>query len=195
VALPCCGKLRFGGSESQDDVINALRAENHDLKSQVAAKDGRIRELESKVAGPIDLNALRALPVVASIGIDRLSGWEAKRSPEAKPSAVVYLRTLDGDERFVQVAGSVQVRITASGTGATLAEASYTPDQVRAAFRSGFTGTFYVFRVPAPASLAEGFTIEVSLSDAVTGKAHAATRTVAPGESVKRPALSGKQGV
>lgn len=198
LVLPACGKLRFGGTKSQDDVINALRAENHALKKDVAAKDGRIAELEGKVTGPLNAGALRALPTVATMEIDRLSGMEPARN-RAAGSVVIYLKTLDGLGRFVQVTGEVDVQVSLDGesgsTGRVITR-SYTPEEVRAAFRSGFMGTFYVFRLPfdGPAAANPRSTISVVLQDAVTGKSHTATRQVGDAQTAERPATTGKQG-
>ncbi|HEX2837925.1 MAG TPA: hypothetical protein VHN77_07345 [Phycisphaerales bacterium] len=196
--LPGCGKLRFGGTQSQDEVINALRAENHALKKDVAVKNSRIAELEAKVTGPINADALKALPTVATVEIDRLSGVDAARDGTAG-KVVVYVKTLDGLGRFVQATGDVDIEIKQEGgptPSTAVAKQTFSPEQVRAAFRSGFTGTFYVFRLPTsgPINTAAGLIMDVTLRDDVTGKVHTASRRIGEAQSAERPTTTGKQG-
>lgn len=198
LVLPACGKLRFGGTKSQDDVINTLRAENHALKKDAAAKDGRIAELEAKVTGPISMEALKALPTVATVEIDRLSGVESVRDGPAA-TVVVYVRTLDGLGRFVQATGTVSVDIKqedGAGRSTVVAEQAFSPEELRAAFRSGFTGTFYVFRLRAngPINARAALVMNVTLQDAVTGTVHTASRRTGEAQSAERPTTTGKQG-
>lgn len=197
-AVSSCGKLRYGGTQSQDDVINALRAENHILKDQLATRDKQVAELEAKVAGPLSADALAALPAVASLEIDRLSSIEPTRTDPSRSMVVVYLRTLDGGGHFIQATGTVQVGISQEGGPILVLSTvthTFSPKDLRAAFRTGFTGTFYVLRIPfdRPIDRDLGLILDVTLLDAVTGKTHTARRRI--GDAPERPIPAGKQGV
>ncbi|MFO0830648.1 MAG: hypothetical protein U0637_02280 [Phycisphaerales bacterium] len=196
--IPSCGKLRYGGSLSQDQALAALRAENHSLRDQLAARDRQITELQAKVTGPLDPAALRAIAATASIEVDAFSAVEP--GPH-DPSVVLYLRTLDGRGRFVQATGSLTVTLECQGGPTTLSTTqvhSFSPQQVQDAYRSSFMGTYYLVRIPFPAPVDKelGLIAKVSFQDAVTGAQLTAQRQLFPRKkATERPGPNGKQGV
>ena len=97
VLLPACGNLRYGGSKSQDDALNALRAENHALKDQVAAKDKRIAELTSAAAAQSTPAAevLAATPRPVTLVMDSFSGVYVE-----KGDAVVELKLVRSEGKW-----------------------------------------------------------------------------------------------
>ena len=191
-----------------------LRLENQSLKSQVESLSAINAELAAKLnessaarLAPMDADVLAALPRVASIEFDTLTGFFPGDRAKPATSVHVFVRPLDGRRRFVQAVGTFAVEAmivpeevgTDDGTMGTATEASprvqlvrrLTPGEVREAYRSGLTGTHYEIELPLDAPLKErGATILVraEFTDAVTGTVHKAEKLV------KVPAAKAKPG-
>lgn len=154
-----------------------LTPNEHDpLRREIAAKDEEIRALKAQV-GELQTELATArgstapavdTPAIAGIRIGRQTGID----PDHPEILRVWLEPFDGRQRFIQFAGTVT--ITADwAEGGGHAEASFTPAQVRDAWRNGFLGAAYAFAVPLapdasrPRHGAEG--LEVSVRVAITG--------------------------
>ena len=147
------------------------------------------------------------MPRIASIEIDMLSGPVADSQTPAgsdgRRTVAIYVRPLDGRGRFLQATGTLNVEIArleslggaAGGTPAAgdsassadaparvLTRATLQPLALREAYRSGFTGTYYVVELSVPAAdLAPPgqLLLRATLEDAVGLSRHDASRVVA----------------
>lgn len=168
---------RIGGSDSTEDVLNQLRAENAELQKQVETLTQERAELQAKVgtskeaSRTLTTQEMAALPRCSSISIDSLSGI-APRTGQLD----FYVKTIDGKHQFVQVVGNMSLRIL-KGTELVF-EKKLNPIELRDAFRSNFSGTYYLIdageRLPADV---QGATFEVKFEDALTGTSHSASGT------------------
>lgn len=180
---------RSGSYENEND---RLRGQVLDLEDDAADLRHRVGELEAQLAAanavPEDVDpAVRAnTPRVATLEISRLSHvrWD-----EADPTAatlVLYVEPADGRGRFLQVAGRLAVNVAvlpAGGAARTIGSAALGPAELRAAYRSGFTGTHYTVEIPIeiPNDIDPGVdTCEVRAvyTDGWTGQERAATASV-----------------
>lgn len=165
---------RIGGSDSTEEVLNQLRAENAELQKQVKTLTQERAELQAKVgtskeaARTLTTQEMAALPRCSSISIDSLSGI-APRTGKLD----FYVKTIDGKHQFVQVVGNLSLRI-AKGSE-TIFEKKLNPIELRDAFQSNLSGTYYLVdagkRLPADV---QGATFEVKFEDALTGTSHVA---------------------
>ena len=163
---------RIGGEDSTDKVLNQLRAENAQLQKKLDVLTQERSELLAKMVFPKDTThslsdeELAALPRCAAITIDSLSGI-APRTQRLD----FYIKTLDGTNQFVPVVGTMLLRIS-RGTEIVF-EKKVSPTELRAAFRSGFTGTYYLFEAgKRDAAELQNAIFELSFDDALTGLKH-----------------------
>lgn len=189
------------GGESAGDV---LRKQNMELQKQVAQLEKDTNELRAKLAelaggaGVKNTEVTEATPRVAAIEIDFLSGPTADSSAPAQSNGqrtvAVYIKPLDGRGRFLQATGTMQVEVsrltTLPALGETskpdsparlLAARSLTPLQLRDAYRTGFTGTYYVVELGVPdTELAPPgqLLLRARFHDAITGADFEASRIV-----------------
>lgn len=198
--LPACGNLRYGGSKSQDDALNALRAENHALKDQLAAKDKRIAELTSAAATVNTTTAadvLAATPRPATLIVDSFSGVYVEKGDAV---ARFYIQPRDGRDNPMQVTGSMHVEVLvtdATGKASPLAERTLAPSALRDAYRDSFIGTYYRVDVPvgsAAIKAGAAYTLRATFTDATSTLTLTAERA-GPAKSSERPSPTGKQGV
>lgn len=184
-ALVGC-RVGGGGIEAEND---RLRRERHDLGERLAALEADRQELLAKVhelnrtrEAALSPDVLDALPRIAGIEIDALSGLLPAEPGRDADSVAVYVRTLDGRRRFTQAVGTLVVRVellppvsqSEPGRSSTL---TLSPGQVREAYRSGLTGTHYTVELPlaVPASDRRGtLVVRAELADALTGAVHKA---------------------
>lgn len=152
-------QARIGAKKKLEAVADRLRAENAVLRAQGAEQEREIAELHAKLdalagAGPT-AQLLSALPTVATLKIDRLSGyWPAKGETPAR--IVVFVRPLDGRGRFTQVLGELTVSVWEDVEGAATAPPERSPnwmvtvgvEELRERYRSGILGTHYVVEFP-----------------------------------------------
>ncbi|NUQ69119.1 MAG: hypothetical protein HUU18_12695 [Phycisphaerales bacterium] len=182
----------LGGSGKAGDEFDRLRRENRRLTDETAALRAERDELKAKLneaarGGPLPLEVVDALPRCASIEIGRFSGF-TPGGRAAPTGLVVYVEPLDGQRRFVPVAGELSItarllpRAGEAGEGRELSRVTLTPRALREAYRSGMGGTHYT--IEAPLTLDAGtpaggtLVIQAELRDAVTGQTHRATRAV-----------------
>lgn len=195
------GVLLAGGGCASKGRISAendrLRRENREQKDRITALEGEIAELKVKLAeryrpeAHLTPDHLEALPRVTKIEIGRLSGLLPTRGDEAT-SGVIYLVPLDGRGRFTQFTGGVVAEVlvlprVAGGDEPQprrVARRSYTPAELRDAYRSGLTGTHYTLELPfetplvRPAGETLSVVLRVEAEDGLTGQRHVAERFV-----------------
>src|SRR6185436_11190168 len=91
------------------------------------------------------------IPHVTGIEIGRLSFAHDSDGDGRNDALTIYLNPTDGRGRFTQMVGPVSISaasVPAHADASTIGRASFTPAQVRDAYRSALTGTHYVFEVP-----------------------------------------------
>ncbi|MBI1372837.1 MAG: hypothetical protein GC159_08765 [Phycisphaera sp.] len=178
-----------GGKVSAEN--DRLRAENMDLKDanakltqQVAGLEVRVTQLKNEIAGKsAPLPEGVDVPVCATVGIGSYSGGFDSNGDSVDDSVRVYLETLDGKSRFIQVIGDAKMSVAvtpAQGDAKTVGSVSFDARAFDEAYRSGLTGTHYTLVCPVsgvPAGTTE-VTVSVSFHDAQTGKTHEAKQLV-----------------
>lgn len=178
----------MGGGSSASAENDRLRRERLELQARVADLEAQRDELRAKLAeagrgGPLPPEALEALPRIASVEIDALSG--ARPAGQAGPitGVEVALRPLDGRRRFVQAVGTLVVEADllppagVSDAPRRVLSRTLGPAELREAYRSGIAGTRYSVELPAepPITARSGtLVVRVELRDALTGESHRA---------------------
>ncbi|MBX3380544.1 MAG: hypothetical protein KF805_10650 [Phycisphaeraceae bacterium] len=194
---------RTGGESSGD----MLRKQNMELQSQVAQLQKDASELRAKISelmggasaasGATSTQIAEATPRVASIEIDFLSGPTADSSAppqsDRNRTVAVYIKPLDGRGRFIQATGTLTVEVSrlasliqddqsaSTAPARLLGSKSLEPLQLRDAYRSGFTGTYYMVELPVPAAELQPpgqILLRARFSDAITGASFEASRIV-----------------
>jgi len=179
-----------GGSRSASSENDRLRREVLDLNSRIQSLEREREELRVKAAGlvahpsgPLAPEALEALPLCTSISISSLSGLRAVDS--GKTLAFMF-EPRDGKDRFTQVVGSATFSaafLPASGNSeaAPVQTARLSPRELRDAYRSGITGTYYEVLIPVPpghTSSGGSISLRIDLADAVTGRTITAEKLI-----------------
>jgi len=192
-------------------VNDALRAENQSLRDRIAELQLEVDELKSRVAQhdraasaatpgsgasatggpgavvPLDREADEAMPRVAGVQIDSASELvRESNGPDAPVTLRLWVKPRDGRGRFHQMVGRLTVGavvIRAGQPPLTLDTASFSPLQIRDAWRSGFMGSHYAFAIPLaiPAEVRnDPVTISIRFDDALTGRSFEDQARVAP---------------
>jgi len=136
-----------------------LRDENRSLREANAELTARAQELETRLATVeaerskegIDPEVVANTPAVRRLDLKSGSVVEALPGQPGRGIARVWLEPVDGQGRFVQVTGWLEVAITAlpaSGPAISIGSVRLGPAAVREAYRSGFMGTHYTVEVP-----------------------------------------------
>lgn len=172
------GGCRIAAPTAADDV----RRENAALKERVSQLEARTSELEAKLAAKA-ANAeaaeiAKATPAIAGIEIDRFTGF-GLTDPAGKPRRVTaYVKPYDGRRRFVQAVGTLLVEARAKD-GIAIASRSLSIADVREAYRSQVTGTYYAIEIDVPENrVGEVASVRAVLHDLLTGARHKATREI-----------------
>ena len=118
------------GPRNYENENDALRATVLELRTQVedltAERDELLSKLRETEAKPLEPQALEALPRVAGIRLDPLTGVDDDDTSPGMDRLIAYVEPFDGRRRFVQVAGSPPPSPTA-----TTSPASTTPSRSR----------------------------------------------------------------
>lgn len=159
---------------------DATRQENAALKERVALLEARTSELEAKLSAKAPsadaAEIAKATPVIAGIEIDRFTGL-GMADPEGKSRRVtVYVKPFDGRRRFVQAVGTLLIEARAKD-GSAIATRSLSIAELREAYRSQISGTYYDAEIEVPDGRAgEVASVRAVLHDLLTGARHEATR-------------------
>lgn len=166
VAILSLAALVFAGCRGtalKPTPADRLREQVQSLEIEVDRLSMRNRELESALAEAtmaapkhsIDPEAAAAQAHLARIGIGSASVIRiAVNDPSLATSPgtlTVYLEPMDGRGRFLQVTGRVSIQasmLVEGGDPIRIGERSFSPGDVRDAWRSGFMGTHYTFEMP-----------------------------------------------
>ncbi|MGA0174602.1 MAG: hypothetical protein ACO38V_01335 [Phycisphaerales bacterium] len=142
---------------------DALREQVQSLEIEVDRLSMRNKELEAALARTlsaapphsIDAEALAVQPHLARLGVGSASGIRvaapSKDGSTIPANLTIYVEPVDGRGRFLQVTGRISIQASMPIEGAEpirLGERSFSPAEVRDAWRGGFMGTHYTFEVP-----------------------------------------------
>jgi len=176
-----CGASRVGRENDR------LRRQVHEREQEMAALEGRNRELSSELAaasaapGSLPEEIRANTPHVARITIGGL-GHVRESAEGGTHTLVLYITPEDGLGRFVQLVGrlSVNAAVLPAGEPArTVGEITLEPAELRAAYRSGFFGTHYTAEVPlADTAGALACDVRVFYTDGRTGESLEASGSV-----------------
>lgn len=176
VVLGTLAGCRIAAPTAADDV----RRENAALKERVSLLEARTSELEAKLAAKA-ANAdaaeiAKATPAVAGIEIDWYSGF-SQPDPAGKPRRfIVYVKPFDGRKRFVQAVGTLLIEARAKD-GTVIASRSLSVAELREAYQSQVTGTYYAVEAEVPENrVGDVVSVRAVLHDLLTGARHEATR-------------------
>ncbi len=182
--LPGC-KNRELSSQADDLRRRVLELENENKAHRLREAELRA-ELEREAARPDELPAeIRAnMPRVAAISLNRLSHARDTDDDGRRESLMLYIEPKDGRGRFVQMVGHLSVHallVPPDDDAMTLARVRLAPEALRAAYRSGVTGTHYL--VELALELPDGESIDsclvrVQFDDGLTGRTHETERTI-----------------
>ena len=196
--LSACSSARISKENDR------LREENQSLKVQVetlsatnAELNAKLRELAEKPSAPMDADALAALPRVASIEIANLTGFYPGDREKPATAIHIYLRPLDGRQRFTQAVAAeaflftdtVAIEEQSAATPRVQLSRRLSPIDVRDAYRSGLTGTHYEIDLPLDAPLKDrnlSILVRAEFTDALTGVTHKVEKLVKPPTPTKK---------
>jgi len=137
---------------SSDDSVRErearLKEENRTLKLDNEGLRARLAETEKELS-PEEIELEEATPRLADVRIDSSSVVEP--DPDGGYELVLRLDPSDDRSRFLQVVGSLVVRVVAvpeEGAPIPLAAVQFDPLEVREGWRGGVMGSSYVFDIP-----------------------------------------------
>lgn len=179
--LPACSR----GPRNFTNENDRLRAENmqlertvEDLRDTLARRDGELGALRQQQEDAQPLPGVTP-PTLAQLKLDRYSGPVDTDDDGVDDLVRVYLKPLDQDGRVIPIAGKATLTLVkvADGAETSLMERTeFDAEQVRAAYRTGLTGTHYTLESelgdtwpgPGPSML----TVSLLFVDAATGAEH-----------------------
>lgn len=196
--LAGCGSLRLGGERSVSEENDRLRALVHEQRERIRALEGERDELKVKLAAAnqargeaLPQEVVDALPAVTAVRISMLSGLEPVDATRPATGVSVTFEPLDGRSRVTQAVGTVSIEAYLMPEGAgeprKIAQAKLSPGELRDAYRSNLTGTYYTVTLPLAEPMERrgatpGLLIRLEFADALTGQVHRAERLL-PGRS------------
>lgn len=194
--------ISAGGCGSNNGaLIDSLRRNVLTLENNVRDLEMANAELRAEIArlsrtdDPSIAELREFIPRVVAISIDRLSHAVDTTSDGRADRLVVYLTPVDGRSRFVPMVGEITVSVldvSTDGQPRTLGRTDLGPGDIRDAYRSGITGTYYRFDVPIETPLDDAAPLSVIIraefNDGITGLTHIADRTVDLAHVRRRPA-------
>lgn len=179
--LPGCS----AGPRNFENENDRLRKENLELRSRVDELELRVQQriqqlqaMEQKTAATrpaLQGVNLRDLPQAVSASFDRYTGPIDTNADLVDDTLRVYVKVTDQQGRFIPVTAQATLQAVAIQPGnppAVLVDKTFTPAQVDASYRTGFTGTHYTFEAPLPTNLPaelKQITVKLTLLDASSG--------------------------
>lgn len=179
------------GPRNYENENDRLRARVLELEERVedltAERDELLTKLRDTEAKPLEPQALEALPRVAGIRFDPLTGLDDNDTSPGMDRVIAYVKPYDGRRRFVQVAGTLRIEAFVlpvgedGGEPRRIASATLSPAELREAYRYNFTGQHYTVTVPIdpPNAVLDGpVVIQAELTDAISGRTFSAEHVV-----------------
>lgn len=169
-----------GGISEGDDlrrkVLN-LEKENERLTLRERELTAELRQ-ESQRPDSLPLEIRESTPHVAAIALDRRSHARDEDDDGRPDHLFLYITPEDGLGRFTQLVGYLSIHaamLPSDADATTIGRWRLTPSEVRAAYRSGITGTHYTIELPIEAP--DGFEdktclVRVEFEDGRTGERH-----------------------
>lgn len=161
--------------------IDGLRLE----RDEAVAKLAEVERMRSWDGEELSEAVRLALPRCAGIEFGLLSGAGDADNLPGFDVLDIYIVPRDGRGRFVQIVGTLEVRADLlpgiSEEARFLGSARLGPDELREAYRSGLMGTHYTVRMPLDPVIDEkagSIALSAELTDALTGRVHAARKVV-----------------
>lgn len=171
---------RIAESQSLEDKVIAQQQTIAQRDRQVAEQSKIIQELRT-LKGDRSTDKLYR---VERIDVERLSGPYDDDRDGKSDGIVTYLSLFDQDSDVCKAAGSANVRLLdlASRPPRTIAEASWTPEQLRPLWYGRFLTQHYSLRIPWPESVKDHpparLTILAQFTELMTGRTFEAQRDV-----------------
>ncbi len=171
-----CGSFKKVSEEN--DRLRArlieVEDENRELAGRGAELEGQLQRLTRDL--PIPQEVRDATPHVADISIASVSHATDTDGDGRPDTLTVYVESMDGRGRFVQMVGELSVHaatLPADGDAITLGRVTLGPRELRDAYRSTFLGTHYTVNVPitiAPGATQTQCTVKVEFVDGHDGR-------------------------
>lgn len=193
--LAGCGSIRIGGERSVAEENDRLRAQVYEQGERIKALEGEREELKVKLAAEsqareaaLPEGVADAIPAITSVKISMLSGLEPVDASAPATGVSVTFEPLDGRGRVTQAVGTTAIeayvmpaRVEPGVQPRRVAQATLTPGELRDAYRSNLTGTYYAVTLPLEEPLVRGgvtpaVLIRLEFTDALTGQVHRAER-------------------
>jgi len=134
-----------------------LREENETLKRENEGLKVRVSQAEADL-DPGSLEVSQATPRLISMAIEDSSLIEPLDKGTGTSQLVLRMSPSDDRGRFVQVVGALSVTVVGvslEDDPVLLGQHTFTPGEVRDAWRGGVMGSGYVFRLPLSGALHE----------------------------------------
>lgn len=166
-----------------------FRREVAQLKAELAEANRQVGELRSALAErPGTIADPAAAPFVPRLAEVTLGGHTGLEPVEGGCVLRAYMQPADGRGRFLQVTGTATVTLVMVKEGCEAQAAAcrtFSPEEVRDAWRSGLMGAHYTFEIPVQdrAACEAGGIVRLGFVDALTGEVYEAHAAVAAGEA------------
>lgn len=158
-----------------------LRKENEQLRQRETELTIEL-EQESGLSNALPLEIRKSTPHIASISIGTRSHIRDEDDDGIPDRILVYVNPSDGFGRFIQMVGSLSVHaivLPPDADAITIGRLTLEPFELRAAYRSGITGTHYTIELPIdhlPLPSESTCLVRILFADGLTGLQRSAER-------------------
>ncbi len=187
VASGLCGGCDGGRKSTANDALRRqvleLEQENEQLRRRQAELTTELYQASQRLES-LPPEVRENTPRVAEITISRLSHARDEDDDGVPDLIRLYINPVDGYGRFVQMVGTVSIHavsLPSDGDAITINRLTLTPTELRAAYRSGVTGTHYTIDLPLEntSELKEdSLLLRVLYEDGHTGRQRTAERDI-----------------
>ncbi len=162
LAAPCCLAFLLPGCGGPKNFLNdndQLRRENLELTRQVETLDAQLQNRLGQIQALQKKNSQGELPpgadppVVSGLKIDSYGGPIDTDRDGTDDLIRLYLLPTDQQGRMIPVAAALTAALVIlpdQGEPQVIAQRSFTPAELDAAYRDGFTGPYYLCELPLP---------------------------------------------
>lgn len=182
--LTACGNQKGVANENDKlrDEQLSLQQQIDALQDKLAQREGELQTTREDPGDPLPPVEGGDPPRLAGIVLGLYSGPIDQDGDGKYDSLRVYVRPIDQHSRQITAEGAASVRLiatSADGEPKTILDQRYGPDTFRAAYHAGTAGTHYTLKADLPANPPATATLQVTLTDAATGKVFKAQKDVA----------------